>query len=129
MNIYNNILIFSVFQKGQTWEANRNAHVKAMQFLKTSLIPHMELTGRYDGNDELSILVDGFKYRDVVAMFCKANNQECYLESHNDRATFLVFPDGKVQGIGRLTGVSKEEAMGAIGYSYNPLVDQYFITK
>jgi hypothetical protein len=129
MNIKSNVLIFSVFQKGLPELVNKMAHTQILSILKRQGFPVLELQGRYNGAEELSILVDGFEHRDTVARLCSEFNQECYLESHNDRATFLVFPNGDTQSIGTLTGVSKQEAEAVGSYSYNPIIDQYFVTK
>lgn len=129
MNLKPNILIVSVFQKSQTLEENTNSHKYVMQVLKANGIPCLTLHGKYDGSEELSILFDGFEYRDIVEKIAKTHKQECYLESHNDRATFLVYPDGTTKSIGTLVPVSKEEAEVAGSYSYNPRVDQHFITR
>lgn len=129
MNVKNNILIFSVFQKNQTEESNKAAHVQVLQALRDSGIPSMELQGKYNGTPELSILVDGFEYRQTVEKACKAFNQECYLESHNDRATSLVFPDGSRQHIGTLVAASQSEAEASGSYSYNPIIKQHFIVR
>ena len=129
MNIKNNILIFSVFQTGTSLELNTSRHNAVLQSLKRSGVPCMELQGRYNGNEELSILVDGFQYRQDVEYFCNEYRQECYLESHSDRATSLVYPDGRRVSIGTLTPVSKEDAEALGSYSYNPIIRQHFVTK
>ena len=129
MNIKSNILIVSAFHKDLPYEVNRANHVKAVRYLKDVGAPHVVLTGKYEGIEEPSILVEGFENRVCVEEIAKAFNQECYLESHNDRATFLVFPNGSKQAIGTLVPVSKEEAEKADGYSYNPVVDQYYVTR
>ena len=124
-----NIMIFSVFQKGVSKELNTSRHNAVLQSLKRSNTPCIELQGKYDGNEELSILVEGFEHRQDVEYFCREYSQECYLESYNDRATSLVYPDGRRQPIGTLTNVSESEAKASIGYSFNPISEQYFITK
>lgn len=129
MNLKSNILIFSVFQKGKSLTANEYAHKGVLAVLKYDGIPFLELQGKYDGAEELSILVDGFEHRSTVERIAKTFNQECYLESHNDRATFLVYQDGTTKSIGTLIPVSKQEAEAVGSYSYNPLMDQHFITR
>lgn len=128
MNIRPNILIVSVFQKGVDAKQNVESHAQVLQTLKSTGVPHVELQGKYNGIEELSILVQGFEYRSVVERLAKAFNQECYLESHNDRATSLVFADGSRQNIGTLVNVTKEEAEANGSYSYNPNAG-YFITR
>lgn len=129
MNIKPNVLIFSVFQAGLPELVNRMAHTQILSLLKRQGYPVLELQGRYNGADELSILVDGFQHRDLVERMCLEFKQECYLESHNDRATFLVFPNGDKQAIGTLTPVSKQEAEAVGSFSYNPIADQHFVTR
>lgn len=129
MNIKSNVLIVSVFQKGVNQNTNVDNHIHTMEWLRMAKVPHLELQGRYEGVDELSILIEGFDNRSLVETLAKKFNQECYLESHNDRATFLVFPDGSRTSIGTLTPVSETEAKAVGNYSYNPVVGQYFITK
>lgn len=129
MNLKPNILIFSVFQNSVSKKQNEINHNEVLKAIQDKGISAMELQGRYNGSNELSILVSGFEHRALVEHTCKAFNQESYLESHNDRATFLIYKDGRRESIGTLTPVSKEEAESSIGYSYNPLVDQYFIAK
>lgn len=129
MNLKPNILIFSVFQKNATPEVNKDIHSSVLYVLLDQKLPAMELKGRYNGTDESSILIQGFEHREVVERLCKEFGQECYLESHNDRATFLVFPDGSKKYIGVLTPVDENEAQQVGSYSYNEAVGQFYITK
>jgi hypothetical protein len=129
MNLKSNVLIFSVFQKSVPAPLNEMAHRKVLSALKSEGLPVLELQGRYNGVDEMSILVDGFEHRRMVERLCQEFGQECYLESHNDRATNLVFPDGSTQSIGTLVPVSKEEALAVGNFSYNGAVGQYFVTR
>lgn len=123
-----NVLIFSVFQKSEINSVNLRVHLETLQAMKSSGIPVLELQGRYNGVEELSILVSGFEYRQAVEHACKTFNQECYLESNSDRQTFLIYPSGKREFIGVLTSVSKDEAMASKSFSYNPQ-SGYFIVK
>lgn len=129
MNIRPEIMIVSVFQKNSTYRLNLDRHNETIDFLKLKNIPHLELHGRYEGIEERSILIEGFKHRSLVEDLAKTFKQECYLESHNDRATFLVFPYGKTKFIGTLVPVSEVEAKALGNYSWNPVSDQYFVTK
>jgi len=128
MNILPNILIFSVFEKNQTAAYNEGMHAEILRMMQDKCIPHLELQGKYSGNNEKSILVEGFERRSMVENLCKLYAQECYLESHSDRQTFLVFPDGTKKAVGKLTNVSKEVAEASDSFSYNPLSGQYFVT-
>lgn len=127
MNLKPNVLIFSVFQKTVAKHVNEMAHLQLFSALKSEGLPVLELKGKYEGSDELSILIEGFQYRDYVERICKIFNQECYLESHNDRTTFLVYPDGRSVNIGTLTPVSKSEAMEKGSYSFSEAVGQYYV--
>jgi hypothetical protein len=129
MNLKSNVLIFSVFQAGLPELVNQMAHNQLFGILERQGLPVLALSGRYNGVNELSILVEGFEHRETVERLCKEFNQECYLESHNDRATFLVFPNGDKQDIGILVPVSKSEAESVGNFSYNPIVGQYFVTR
>lgn len=129
MNLKPNVLIFSVFQTKNSQALNFDTHKETLKSLKAQGLPVLELQGRYNGVDEMSILVEGFQNRSLVEGLCKKHSQECYLESHNDRATNLVFPDGSTQSIGTLVPVSKEEAMAVGNFSYNEAVGQYFVTR
>lgn len=129
MNLKPNVLIFSVFQKGTVWSVNRDRHAKVMQDLETQGVPCIELTGKYNNELELSILVQGFEFRPLVEALAKKYSQECYLESYSDRSSALVYPDGRREMIGTLTPVSKLEADAVGSWSYNKIADQYFITK
>lgn len=124
-----NVLIFSVFQKSQSESVNQKVHAMILAEMQKSALPVIELQGRYNGVNESSILIQGFEHRETVQRLCREFNQECYLESHNDRATFLVYPNGKTESIGTLTNVSKDEAIQNGSYSFNAIADAYFITK
>jgi len=129
MNLKPNVLIFSVYQKSDSTQKNIITHCGVFQELKRRGLPVVELSGRYAGDYEYSILIQGFENRAMVERMCQEFNQECYLESHNDRASFLVFPDGTRKSIGTLKAVSKEEAEASDSYSYNPTIDQHFMAK
>lgn len=124
-----NILIVSVFQNHLHKDVNTHVHNETLKAMIDAGIPAIELQGRYKGVNELSILVEGFEYRQTVEKIAKSFNQESYLESHNDRHTNLIFLNGSVQSIGTLTPVSKEEAEKADAFSYNAHVNQYYIVK
>lgn len=124
-----NIMIFSVFNFDVNKDVNEIAHSVLLDNLKAHDIPHIELLGMYKGREEKSILISGFEHREIVESTCKAFRQECYLESYHDRACALVYPDGKRVSVGTMTAVSKAEAQAQDSFSYNPVGDQYFITK
>lgn len=129
MNLKPNILIFSVFQNSVSKKQNEINHNEVLKAVQDKGLTAMELQGRYNGSNELSILVSGFEHRALVEHTCKAFNQESYLESHNDRATFLIYKDGRRESIGTLTNVSQSEEEASNAFSYNPISGQYFICK
>lgn len=124
-----NVLIFSVFQKSVSAAKNEHAHAEMLSILQGAKLPVIELQGRYAGQDEKSILIQGFEHRATVERICQSFNQECYLESHNDRATFLVYPNGESTHIGTMKAVSQDEAEQYGAFSYNPIARQHFICK
>ena len=129
MNLKSNVLIFSVFRKDRSNAMNEAFHANTLKELKALGLPVVELEGKYNGSEETSILVQGFENRVIVERLCTEFSQECYLESHNDRASFLVYPNGSKVGIGTLTPVSKEVAEASGSYSYNRVAQQHFITR
>ncbi len=128
MNTKPNILIFSVFQSKLSYDQNMMNHNGVTDYLTKKEIYFKILTGVYENNSEMSILVD-FNQRSLVEELVKTFNQECYLESHNDRASFLIFNDKDKRFIGTLTNVSQSEAIASNNYSYDFENNQYFITK
>lgn len=122
------ILIFSVYQEFETKEGNELAHYAAMSVLQGARHDHIELDGCYNGTTEKSILVEGWKARGLVETLCHRYKQQCYLESHGDRFTTLVYLDGRRENIGYLVYVSEIEAKQNKSWSYNP-ISGYFITK
>jgi hypothetical protein len=129
MNLKSNIMIFSVFQLGQSDAVNLSNHTQVVGTLKAKGIPLSQLNGKYNGQKEHSILVEGFEHRDTVERVCGIFNQECYLESHCDRESFLVYPTGAKVAVGKLQGVPKAIATAMNSYTYEPTLDQYYVTK
>lgn len=129
MNILPNIMIFSVYRKHINNESNERAHRGILNTFQSMGIPCMELDGKFKNVHEKSILVTGFEHRQAVERACAFFDQECYLESHSDRSSFLVYPDNSRVSVGKLISVPKAEALLLDNYSYNPVVDQYFVTK
>lgn len=127
MNLKPNIMIFSVFESGKTHAENMEWHRHVISLLEKGDMPFLELQGKYNGVEELSILIEGFEHRERVEGLVNLFQQECYLESHSDRRTFLVFKDGTRKDIGTLTAVTKEEAERVGSYSYNPVARSYFV--
>jgi len=123
------IMIFSVFQSSRPITSNIVEHNATIMQLKGLKIPYLELEGYYKGIGKKSILVQGFEHRQIVEDFVKVHNQEYYLESHNDRISYLVCPDGTKTLMGKLVNVSKIEALKEDNYSYNPVTNEYFITR
>lgn len=126
-SINSNIMIFSVYRSGTSSFDNYYAHRKAVENFQHAGIPFVELEGVFNGVKELSIMVLGFQYRQIVESYSREYNQECYLESHNDRVTFLVYPDGSRIRLGVLRSVSQSEALAARGYTYRPDTNTYYL--
>jgi hypothetical protein len=53
-------------------------------------------------------------------------DEESYLLIDSDREAFLVFQDGSTQHIGKFTPVSARVAIAAEGYTYSPVLQQYY---
>jgi hypothetical protein len=128
MRHISSLLVFSVFQRSESTHVNNVAHEMVLTWLRDAGIPVVALRGKYDGTEELSILVDGFQHRSVVERICREYKQECYIELHPDRFASLVFLDGKRRDLGMLQSVPEHEALGADGYLYNPR-SGYFIVR
>ena len=123
------IMIFSVFQKDLSLESNMANHKLALEFLNKYSVPYLELQGKYNGSEELSILLNDLGYRSTVEKLCAAYRQECYLEADDERNAKLVFADYTTASIGKLMCVSKDKAESKGSYSYNPVNNCYYIAE
>ena len=98
MNITNRVYIFSVFQSNKTKELNQANHESILERLGGT-----EVVGKYNGQDELSILWLGDNNLDrEVQEICSRHSQECYMVVYYDNAAELVYPDGTRKVIGYL---------------------------
>lgn len=126
MNLQPNIMVFSVYQKDALY--NDIEHNLVIERLAVAKVPYKVLLGLYKGVTEQSILVQGFEHRGTVEALCAEYNQQCYLESHNDRMSFLVFPNGTKQKVGILKTLSASDALKQECYSFCPELNQYYVT-
>lgn len=127
MNIKDRILIFSVFEQGRPDYVNEDNHQTIVNKLTQLGIGFKVLDGVYYGSKELSILVfDTESNRAMVEALCRKFNQDCYLESDNDRTTNLVYPEHR-EYIGVLQNV--DSVSGIDCYSYDSQNNTYWITR
>lgn len=122
------IIIFSVFNKQQSAEHNRDVHETVKFSLATKNIGYKELLGHYKGDSELSILVRA-EHENLVKDLCKQFKQECYLVSGPERDTSLVYPDGTDQKLGTLQRVSEHEAKSSISFTYDFSDNSFWLAK
>lgn len=125
MNLNDHIIIFSAFQAYQPRQVNDVFHAKAVAELQNHGVEFMELDGQYNSVSERSILVLA-KHRAIVERLAAETRQECYLESHNDRHSELVYADGTRVAIGKLGPVNKELALTLDAWTYRADIDQYY---
>jgi hypothetical protein len=114
---------------GTSKAASLKDHYSVLRYLADEGIDAIELQVRYGGVDERSILVVGSDHRSTVEELCQVYKQQCYLESHNDRGTYLVFKNGAKDYVGQLEPVSDGEALKLDAWSYRPDIKQYYATK
>jgi hypothetical protein len=126
MNTKPNILIFSMYKTNESVDTNINRHKYAIKVLLRYKVSFSEVIGYYNNKSEQSIIVHGFEHRELIEMLCDYSNQDCYLESHNDRSTFLVYPDERREYIGVLKPVSQRDAEKSGNYTYHPYLNQYY---
>lgn len=123
------VLIFSVYQAGESQDINEYNHAELLKRLKGSEVEYKELVGSYKGVLENSILVMYTPFNErLVQMLCNQFNQECYLDSGHDRHTELVYPT-KRESIGYLKQVSQSIAESLDAYTYDFSNDSYWICE
>lgn len=119
------IFIVSAFQASQDDYTNSYNHDMLTAMLDRLAIPFKVLVGHYKSRMELSVLIVGQDKERLVQAVARNYNQECYLESHGDRFTELVYTsDGRREAIGYLKNVENVEGLEA--YSYCPETKQFF---
>jgi len=121
--------LFSTCNESRTRSENMTAHEKTVTLLNSIDAPFSVVIGHYQGREELSFLIVGKKYQNLVETICKNHAQECYLHIHNDNHSELVYGDGKIEKVGKLTNVSKAEAEQLKNYTYVPVTGLYWTTK
>lgn len=88
------------------------------------------LVGKYEGKTERSFIANMDRYEDIEP-FLKHEDSILVLHSYNARDTpqaKLVYQNGKVEHLGRLHAVTKEQAMQCASWTFDPLSGVYFIT-
>lgn len=125
------VIIFSVYQSGLSETDNLSNHFNTLMMLESEGIEYKTMQGVYKGVSERSILVlntqDNF---DVVLKLTSFHNQESILISDENRDTQLLFlKTGQVESIGKLTEVSESEAKRHDAYTYDPIMEMYWIAK
>jgi len=128
MNIGNRILIVSVYQANESHEKNKQNHEILKGYLTSIGIDLIEISGRYNGKNEDSFILHE-AHRKVVEIIVRDYNQDCYLESHCDRYSELVFPDDTRQGLGYLVPINNVEASTLDSWSYRKDLNQYYAIR
>lgn len=65
-----------------------------LYLLQDSGVPFAFCTGVYKGNQEVSFLVEGYRWREDILRLARLYGQESVLEIHPDGGADLVFLDG-----------------------------------
>jgi hypothetical protein len=128
MKIKPTIYIVSVFKSNQCDLVNNRKHQQTIEALKLAGTPVSELQGQYKGQPEKSILIVGLEFQPTVEKLARLFDQECYLVSHSDRSTDLVYQDGTQIAIGQLRPVDGTNIAGLDSWTYSPILDQYYAT-
>ena len=129
MNYINQpIIIFSVFQSHLSHGENLNNHKHTLVQLSRDNIGHKVVKGVYNGDSELSIIVDQ-KHVDHILRLAKTYNQESILFSDQSRNSELVYiKTGKREPLGILTNVKQDYAIAQGSYTFDSLTGQYWVT-
>jgi len=112
-HLYENILIFSGEER------------LIREVLNQKDISYQSCVGSYKGKTEPSFIVNA-KYRRVVEALCYVNNEECYMESHNDRYCDLVYRDGRRESIGKLVQVDNPDNIDS--WTHDTLSNTFWTT-
>lgn len=104
--------------------------LRAMDKLKA---PVTLTIGSYLGKLERSYVMDYDDFTSYVQDAGYVDKQDCFLiieyGHRNVPYTFLRYADGRTSPAGILKEVSAEEAMKAVGYTYRPDADAYFVME
>jgi hypothetical protein len=117
-NVTERVYIFSVYNSTRSETENADVHKRHLELLKAKGYSPTTVDGRYQGNDEKSILLFGFNSTEsVVEEIAKAQLQESYLVVYFDGFSELVFNTGTRKGIGTMRQVSEAEAKSKDAFS------------
>src|SRR5271167_4294858 len=99
MRINSNKIFFSVYQSGNSLEANKADHDKACEMLKREDIFYCVVSGVYKGTKELSFMLTSEYSREpdvnlyLALSTARLFNPESVLEVHNDGTAIIHSPD------------------------------------
>lgn len=117
--------IYCVGQKPEQIAAFRSA-------MQNSNVPHKELRGRYDGQNEISF-ISPTEFQDTIMPWLNAQESILRLEDYDARdrpkATLHFLQDGSERSLGVLVSVPEQIAIAKSAYTYDPNFDRYFICK
>jgi hypothetical protein len=112
------ILIFSVFELGNSTHLNISNTDNVCKMLEENSIPYKLLDGVYKGSIETSVLVT-YKHIKLVESLCKDYKQDCFLYSDEFRSSALIYKNNKIEHIGKLTAIPKNIADKLESYTYD----------
>ena len=105
-------VIMSAFRKELNSGENFDRHCDLLVDIKQSYRCGA-VQGRYEGNEELSIVVQLDHSSDVIILSALANHyqQDCIMVVNEDNSCDLVYADGRTEGIGKMIMVEPSVAM------------------
>lgn len=95
--------------------------------------PHKRVKGGYtmDSGERVvedSVLVFTNDEAEMVAL-CKKHTQESILKVSSMKEADLIFSDGSVRYAGRFRSTDKTTALSNSGWTYDPVIDTYFVCE
>jgi len=127
-NVTERVYIFSVFNSQRSASANLAAHKETIESLKAKHYSPSEVTGRYNGLDEKSIMLYGTNLTEpMIEELAKKNFQESYLVVYHDGVAELVYSSGNRKTMGSFIPASETEAKSKDAYS--KIGSQYFVIE
>jgi hypothetical protein len=120
-------LIFSVFQASENKATNIANTRKAMNYMKQNKVSFKVVQGCYKGSKEVSFVVPFGQIWEVLKL-ARIFKQESFLEldNHNNAVLNYLNEEKRVR-IGKITPVSKEEALSSEAYTKSGKV--YLVCK
>lgn len=107
-----NKLIFSVYNGSPNDYKN---HLKILTQLK-SLNP-VEVMGQYKGQREMSIVVDALHFNSIKKIARKFKQESILLIDADSNGTLLYLNDNRLQVVGSLRKISKQESLNSDSWS------------